>query len=72
MSSTADCCAIILAAGTGSRMTDLTNQCPKPLLPVGRYPMIWYPIRSLEKAGFSGDIHFLNIFIEFINPIYLH
>lgn len=56
MASTGDCCAIIMAAGTGSRMTDLTNQCPKALLPVGRYPMIWYPIRSLEKSGFSEII----------------
>ncbi|XP_005101815.1 translation initiation factor eIF-2B subunit gamma [Aplysia californica] len=56
MANTGDCCAIIMAAGSGSRMTDLTNQCPKALLPVGRFPMIWYPIRSLEKAGFSDIV----------------
>lgn len=53
MSNPGECIAVIMAAGTGSRMTDLTHQCPKPLLPMGRFPMIWYPIRSLEKAGFS-------------------
>lgn len=45
-----------MAAGAGSRMTDLTNQCPKPFLPVGRYPMIWFPVHALEKAGFSDIV----------------
>uniref|UniRef100_A0A2C9LX14 Translation initiation factor eIF2B subunit gamma n=1 Tax=Biomphalaria glabrata TaxID=6526 RepID=A0A2C9LX14_BIOGL len=56
MSNPGDCTAVIMAAGVGSRMTDLTYQCPKPLLPVGRFPLIWYPIKSLEKAGFSDII----------------
>jgi len=56
MTNPGDCCAVIMAAGSGSRMTDLTTQCPKALLPVGRYPMVWYPIRSLEKAGFTDII----------------
>ncbi|CAG5133501.1 unnamed protein product [Candidula unifasciata] len=56
MSNPGDWTAVIMAGGSGSRMTDLTNQCPKALLPVGRFPMIWYPIRSLEKAGFSDII----------------
>ncbi|KAH9515304.1 Eukaryotic translation initiation factor 2B, subunit 3 gamma, 58kDa [Bulinus truncatus] len=56
MSNPGDCTAVIMAAGLGSRMMDLTNQCPKPLLPVGRFPLIWYPIKTLEKAGFSDII----------------
>lgn len=48
--------AVIMAAGMGSRMTDLNTECPKALLPVGRYPMIWYPIKTLEKSGFSEII----------------
>lgn len=55
MSNPGECTVVIMAAGTGSRMTDLTNQCPKPLLPMGQFPMIWYPIRTLEKAGFLGE-----------------
>lgn len=45
---------IVMAAGTGSRMTHLTVQCPKALLPVGNYPMIYYPIHMLERYGFQG------------------
>ncbi|XP_059162903.1 translation initiation factor eIF-2B subunit gamma-like isoform X2 [Physella acuta] len=56
MSNPGECTVVIMAAGTGSRMTDLTNQCPKPLLPMGQFPMIWYPIRTLEKAGFLDII----------------
>jgi glucose-1-phosphate thymidylyltransferase len=42
---------IVLAGGTGSRLKPLTKVTNKHLLPVGKYPMIYYPIHSLKKAG---------------------
>ncbi|MBM3474518.1 MAG: spore coat protein [Armatimonadetes bacterium] len=42
---------IILAGGTGSRLEPLTRVINKHLLPVGRVPMIFYPLRSLVEAG---------------------
>jgi len=45
-----------MAAGRGSRMTELTSCIAKPLLPVGNKPMIWYPVNMLEKAGFQGAL----------------
>ncbi|XP_056019961.1 translation initiation factor eIF-2B subunit gamma-like isoform X2 [Ostrea edulis] len=44
---------IIMAAGPGSRMSDLTSKCPKAALPIGNRPMVWYPINMLERAGFE-------------------
>ena len=35
-------------------MSDLTSNTPKCLLPIGNKPMIWYPVKMLEKAGFTG------------------
>lgn len=42
---------IVLAGGTGSRLTPLTKVTNKHLLPVGRKPMIYYPIEKLIGAG---------------------
>lgn len=42
---------IVLAGGTGSRLYPLTKVTNKHLLPVGRKPMIYYPIEKLTKAG---------------------
>lgn len=47
--------AVVMAAGGGSRMTDLTSSVPKPLLPVGNRPLLWYPLNLLERAGFEGE-----------------
>lgn len=44
---------VILAGGTGSRLRPITNVTNKHLLPVGRYPMIYYPIYALREAGIS-------------------
>ena len=48
--------AIVLAGGKGNRMNGLTRNTPKCLLPIGNKPMIWYPVRLLEKSGFSEII----------------
>lgn len=46
--------AVIMAAGKGSRMTELTAKKPKCLLPVGNLPMIWFPLNLLQRTGFQG------------------
>lgn len=46
--------AIVMAAGRGSRMMGLTASIPKALLPVANNPMVSYPIKMLQKAGFGG------------------
>jgi MurNAc alpha-1-phosphate uridylyltransferase len=45
--------AMILAAGRGERMRPLTDQTPKPLLPVANKPLIQYQIERLAEAGFE-------------------
>uniref|UniRef100_A0A4W3ITC3 Translation initiation factor eIF2B subunit gamma n=1 Tax=Callorhinchus milii TaxID=7868 RepID=A0A4W3ITC3_CALMI len=48
--------AVLMAAGGGSRMMDLTSSIPKPLLPVGNKPLIWYPLNLMERLGFEEVI----------------
>jgi len=40
---------IVLAGGTGSRLMPLTKVTNKHLLPVGKKPMIYYPIEKLTS-----------------------
>jgi glucose-1-phosphate thymidylyltransferase len=42
---------VILAGGTGSRLFPLTKVTNKHLLPVYDKPMIYYPLKTLIKAG---------------------
>src|SRR3954452_17976595 len=42
---------VVLAGGLGTRLYPLTKVTNKHLLPVYDQPMIYYPIRTLIKAG---------------------
>ena len=44
---------MLLAAGRGERMGELTANCPKPLLKVSGRPLIEHHIERLAAAGFS-------------------
>lgn len=44
--------AMILAAGRGARMGDLTNELPKPLIPIGAKSLIEHQIDRLRRAEF--------------------
>src|SRR2546427_1092922 len=43
--------ALVLAAGKGVRLWPLTENRPKPLLPVGGRPLLFQTVESLVKAG---------------------
>lgn len=42
---------VILAGGRGTRLFPLTKATNKHLLPVGREPMLYHPIRQMVRAG---------------------
>lgn len=44
---------VILAGGSGTRLRPLTELINKHLLPVGRYPMIFYSIDKMRNAGIT-------------------
>jgi glucose-1-phosphate thymidylyltransferase len=42
---------LICAGGTATRLQELTRVTNKHLLPVGRWPMVYYPLQLLQQAG---------------------
>ena len=48
--------AVVMAAGTGSRFTELSSHRAKCLLPLGNLPMVWYPLNLLHRIGFQEVI----------------
>jgi glucose-1-phosphate thymidylyltransferase len=42
---------VVLAGGKGTRLGELTRVTNKHLLPVGPFPMIYYPLKKLIGAG---------------------
>ena len=48
--------AIILAGGLGERLRPLTNNTPKPLLPIKGKPILQYAVENLKKYGVTDII----------------
>ena len=42
-----------MAGGRGQRLRPLTDDCPKPMLPVGGRPMLQIIIESMVRQGFQ-------------------
>lgn len=45
--------AIVLAGGKGTRLRPYTTLLPKPLVPIGEYPILDYVLRGLKASGFK-------------------
>lgn len=43
--------AVILAGGLGTRMQELTNLVPKPMVEIGGFPILWHIMKIFEHYG---------------------
>ncbi|MFO7369078.1 MAG: HAD-IIIA family hydrolase [Bacteroidales bacterium] len=58
--------AVILAGGKGTRLGDLTQEIPKPMIPIGDKPLLHHQVDLLVRYGFREIIILVN---HLKNPI---
>ncbi len=54
--------AMVLCAGLGTRLGDLTREVPKPMLPLEGHPLLAYLLSHLKSQGFDRialNLHFM-------------
>ena len=62
--------AIILAGGKGTRLRPYTVVLPKPLMPIGEYPILEVVVRQLARHGFKRITMAVNHQAELIKAFF--
>ncbi|HTU91481.1 MAG TPA: glucose-1-phosphate cytidylyltransferase [Gemmataceae bacterium] len=62
----------ILAGGYGTRFGKLTEHLPKPMIPVGPYPILWHIMRSYAHYGFDDFVLCLGYKASLIKDYFLN
>ncbi len=62
--------AIILAGGKGTRLRPFTVVLPKPLMPIGEYPILEVVVRQLARSGFDRITMAVNHQAELIKAFF--
>ncbi|MEZ5003137.1 MAG: sugar phosphate nucleotidyltransferase [Chitinophagales bacterium] len=47
---------IILCGGKGTRIADITGDIPKPMVPIGNYPILWHIMKIYSQFGYKNFI----------------
>jgi len=63
---------VILCGGKGTRIRDVNEDLPKPMVPVGNYPIIWHVMKSYADFGYKEFILCLGYKAEVIKDFFLN
>lgn len=63
---------VILAGGYGSRLGNLTNSIPKPMVQVGGKPIIWHIMKTYAQYGINDFVICLGYKGDVIKDYFLH
>ncbi len=62
--------AVLMCGGLGTRMGELTQNCPKPMLPIGETPMLEKILRRLVRQGIRNFYFAINYLGEIIEDYF--
>lgn len=63
---------IILAGGYGTRIRDVADDIPKPMIPIGPYPILWHIMKSYAHFGHKDFIICLGYKGQVIKDFFLN
>jgi len=63
---------VILAGGYGTRIRDVADDIPKPMIKIGSYPILWHIMKTYAAFGFKDFIICLGYKGESIKDFFLN
>ena len=63
---------VILAGGFGTRLAELTGEMPKPMVPIGRKPILWHIMNHYAKFGYNEFVLALGYKADVIKNYFLN
>ncbi|OIQ03362.1 MAG: glucose-1-phosphate cytidylyltransferase [Zetaproteobacteria bacterium CG06_land_8_20_14_3_00_59_53] len=63
---------VILCGGFGTRIRDVSDNVPKPMIPIGRYPIVWHIMKYYASFGFKEFILCLGYKSHVIKDFFLN
>lgn len=62
----------VLCGGLGTRLKEHTDFIPKPMVPIGNYPILWHIMRKYARHGFKRFVLCLGYKSEVIKSYFLN
>jgi len=63
---------VILAGGYGTRIRDVADNIPKPMIPIGPYPILWHIMKTYAHFGHQDFVICLGYKGEIIKDFFLN
>jgi glucose-1-phosphate cytidylyltransferase len=63
---------VILAGGFGTRLAELTQEIPKPMVPIGEKPILWHIMNHYSKFGFNEFVIALGYKAQLIKDYFIN
>lgn len=63
---------VILCGGYGTRIRDVSDQLPKPMIPVGRFPILWHIMKYYASFGHTDFVLCLGYKSHVIKDFFLN
>jgi len=63
---------VILWGGRGTRIRDIADDLPKPMIPIGDLPILWHLMKSYARAGHRDFILCLGYKAQVIKEFFLN
>lgn len=63
---------VILAGGYGTRIRDVADDIPKPMIPIGPFPILWHIMKIYSRYGYKDFIICLGYKGQIIKDFFLN